>query len=299
MGRSQIFEHKIKPAIEESGCGYNCERYELRRANITKDILDELNNAHLVIADLTGSNPNVLWELGVRHTLSKRTILIAQDKKFLPSDLKDYPLITYKYKQTPAEDNRFRQEIKSRLKDIEADPDKPDSPVADFLIEKNIDLLSRVKAANLRKLDALLSELSLNIDQADAILKQVKEAHKEREKGERERSGTLMRFSKECLQLLVTTRYILLPHELFKKIAFINSIIGSVNNTLDVWPLFGTDIEKRLMKILPTIKTRLIVLLKEVNKVRFDYANDNYQEPKELNILLSSPEHKEYLKLTK
>ena len=43
---TEIFEHKIKPAVEESGCGYNCERYELRRANITKDILDELNNAH-------------------------------------------------------------------------------------------------------------------------------------------------------------------------------------------------------------------------------------------------------------
>ena len=86
---TEIFEHIIQPAVEDCGLGHECGRYEFRRANIIKDILQELNSAHVVIADLTDGNSNVLWELGVRHTLSKRTILIAQDKKFLPSDLKD------------------------------------------------------------------------------------------------------------------------------------------------------------------------------------------------------------------
>ncbi len=39
---TEVFEHKIKPAVEESGFGYKCERYELRRANITKAILQEI-----------------------------------------------------------------------------------------------------------------------------------------------------------------------------------------------------------------------------------------------------------------
>ena len=72
-----VFEHIIKPAVEECGFNYECKRYSLGRANIVRDILEDLNRAELVIADLTDNNPNVLWELGVRHTLKRRTILVA------------------------------------------------------------------------------------------------------------------------------------------------------------------------------------------------------------------------------
>ncbi|NPA39327.1 MAG: hypothetical protein GXO57_02645 [Thermodesulfobacteria bacterium] len=77
----------IKDAVEGVRLGYQCERSEIRGGLIIKDILDNLYKADLVIADLTDQNPNVFYELGVRHTLSNKTILIAQDISYIPSDL--------------------------------------------------------------------------------------------------------------------------------------------------------------------------------------------------------------------
>ena len=297
---TEIFEHKIKPAVEESGFGYACERYEFRRANITKDILQELNTAHLVLADLTGSNPNVLWELGARHTLSKRTILIAQDKKFLPSDLQDYPIITYKYIQTPAEVDKFKNDIKKKLEDIEADPEKPDNPVADFLGLKNIDILAYEKSANLKKLSALISELSYNVTSIDSILNTVKISEERRGKDKSKFRVSNERFRNNCLELFLSTSYVALSQELLEHTWRMNDLIKGTNNSLENWGnqalIKGT--EEQLKQTLPKMKVVFSSLLEKIAIFKSDYANDNYQEPKEPIILLASPEHKKYLKLT-
>ena len=288
---TEIFEHKIKPAVEESGFGYKCERYELRRANITKAILEELKGAHLVVADLTSKNPNVLWELGVRHTLSRRTILIAQDKKFLPSDLKDYPIILYKYKQTPAEVDKFKREIKDELEDIEADPEKPDSPVADFLGNKNIDILAYEKAANLRKLDALLSELSFNASEIDDIAEQLTEG-----------TPPFSRLQNTCIKLFLSTRYINITAKLLDDISLCDRMVDALNQQLDFTHqsliMDLKELPKELAKIVPPMKNNFTSLFVSFANIRTDYANDNYQEPKEPVIKLASPEHEKYLKLT-
>lgn len=253
----------------------------------------------MVIADLTDSNPNVLWELGVRHTLSKRTILIAQNKKFLPSDLKDYPIITYRYKQNPTEAHKFRQDIKEKLQDIEADPEKPDSPVADFLQNKNIDLLSSEKKQNLAKLTALLSELSYNIYAVDRVLNAVERSEEGRTKEETVFVSNI-RFNNACLELLLSNAYVVLSQQLLEYVAKINDRIRIINNRLDLWPQerFETNVEELLKKGLPQFKEELVSAFKRMGKVRIDYSNDNYLEPETPIILLSRPEHEEFLKAT-
>ncbi len=294
---TEVFTHTIKPAVEDCGLGYECERYEFRRANIIKDILQEINSANIVIADLTGSNPNVLWELGVRHTLSKRTILIAQDKRFLPSDLQDYPIITYKYQQTPTEVSKFKQEISDKLKDIEADPEKSDSPVADFLQLKNIDILTYEKSSNLKKISALISELSYNIDKTDVILNHLNTAQEERKKEEKKRFFSAARLCNTSLELLLTTQYISLPQQMSEFSYVVNQIIALINRNLDMRLEFGDVIDKRLIEILSSTRKDFINLLIYIRQIRTNYASDNYQEPKEPVILLARPEHEEYLKL--
>lgn len=292
---TEIFEHITKPAVEESGLGYECKRYGLGRANIVKDILEDLNRAQVVVADLTDNNPNVLWELGVRHTLKRRTILISQDKKFIPSDLKDYPVTSYD--QTKPGFDRFKDEIKKKLENIEAEPDKSDSPVADFLQLKNIDIFAYDKSANLKKLDALLSELSFNMEKSDKILNQIKETQEKRKKGEKGTWATIIRLSNTGLQLLLTTRYILLPQKLLQAIDLSNREINLINTHLDLRPVLGERIEKTLTEVLPGTKEAFITLMELVSRISLEYASDNYQEPKEPIILLASPEHKKYLKL--
>ena len=294
---TEIFEYIIKPAVEESGFGYECERSVAERENIIKGILEALNKANVVIADLTDNNPNVFYELGVRHTLSNRTILIAQGEEHIPFDLKPYPTTFYSKSLTNIEE--FKNDIKKKLQDIEKNPDRSDNPVADFLKERNIELLSHDKKENLKKLAALISELSYNINSVDDILDEVKRSEEKRRKKEGFRVS-VVRFSNSSLQLLLSTSYLALPQKLLTYINSVNERVRLINGNLDLWgqPAFTENIEELLKKGLPETKEIFVFLLKEIVEIKGDYANDNYQEPTTPNIVLSSPEHEENLKST-
>lgn len=52
--------------------------------------LTRIRQAELIIADLTGSNPNVFYELGLAHTQTKNVLLLTQDIKEVPFDLRGF-----------------------------------------------------------------------------------------------------------------------------------------------------------------------------------------------------------------
>lgn len=55
--------------------------------SINKQIIKEIYNDKLVIANLTTVNPNVMYELAFRHTLGKPVIIIAEEGTKLPFDI--------------------------------------------------------------------------------------------------------------------------------------------------------------------------------------------------------------------
>ncbi|MGL5685609.1 MAG: hypothetical protein ACRCXQ_07445 [Vagococcus fluvialis] len=63
--------------------------------NIIQDIINEIHNADVIIADLTGLNPNVFYELGIAHAFNKRVIQITQDVNELPFDIRQYRTLEY------------------------------------------------------------------------------------------------------------------------------------------------------------------------------------------------------------
>src|ERR1043166_10028507 len=75
-----IYDQGIKPVVAKSG-------YQIVRADevqktgaITRDVVQWLATADLVIVDLTDLNPNVFYELGVRHALrANGTIMIIDE----------------------------------------------------------------------------------------------------------------------------------------------------------------------------------------------------------------------------
>src|SRR5258708_196502 len=95
--------------------------------SITRDFLVRLWRAEVVIADLTGLNPNVFYELGVRHALRSGTILLAEDGFELPFDIKDLRVIPYR--DTVGGEESAIQAIRVALRDIIENPDRNDSPV--------------------------------------------------------------------------------------------------------------------------------------------------------------------------
>src|SRR5204862_409394 len=62
---------------------------------ITERLLAALRECSFCIADLTGSNPNVMWETGYAMALGKPVIVITQDLATLPFDMKDMQALCY------------------------------------------------------------------------------------------------------------------------------------------------------------------------------------------------------------
>ena len=58
--------------------------------SILKDIVQGIYKADVIIADLTGLNANVFYELGLAHAMNKKVIIITQDLSELPFDIKSY-----------------------------------------------------------------------------------------------------------------------------------------------------------------------------------------------------------------
>ncbi len=151
-----IFDHVFRPAIEE--CGYLCSRAIPSTGNLIKTIVEKIANATIVLADVTDQNPNVFYELGVRHTINRRTIIVTQDQQFIPSDLQGYWNLQYGIK--PAEVAEFKKEISRIILEIESDPSKNDSPVSEFLNHEDRSISRYVQHEKVRKLTALQTEIS-------------------------------------------------------------------------------------------------------------------------------------------
>jgi nucleoside 2-deoxyribosyltransferase len=63
--------------------------------DILEDIWQGLNAADFVIADITGRNPNVLYELGIAHTLAKPVLILSKEAADIPIDLATRRVILY------------------------------------------------------------------------------------------------------------------------------------------------------------------------------------------------------------
>ena len=75
---NRIYEELLKPALEEAGFEVFRADEEKRAGDIRTDMFQELLAADLVVADLTLDNPNVWYELGVRHALRERGVVLVQ-----------------------------------------------------------------------------------------------------------------------------------------------------------------------------------------------------------------------------
>ena len=113
--------------------GYRCSRSDLLAGNVIENIVANLTSAHVVIADLTDRNANVFYELGVRHALRDRTILITQNLEHVPFDLRPYKVIEYGWKSAE-ERERFTAKLRGAIELVERDPCAGSSPIRKFLM---------------------------------------------------------------------------------------------------------------------------------------------------------------------
>jgi tetratricopeptide (TPR) repeat protein len=74
---NRVYGELIRPALEAAGLEPFRADEELRAGEIRADMFQELIAADLVVVDLTTDNPNVWYELGVRHGLRARGVVLV------------------------------------------------------------------------------------------------------------------------------------------------------------------------------------------------------------------------------
>jgi hypothetical protein len=77
--------------------GLVCTRADedVKPGKITGKIYEAVGDAGIIIADMTGKNPNVFYEMGLAHAISDNVILLTQTPDDVPFDLKDFLHIQY------------------------------------------------------------------------------------------------------------------------------------------------------------------------------------------------------------
>ncbi len=90
-----VYQLGIVAACKEAGA--YCERVDeqIYQGSILERIYVQIAKADIIIADMTGQNPNVFYETGYAHALGKAYILLTQRAEDIPFDLKHYPHIVY------------------------------------------------------------------------------------------------------------------------------------------------------------------------------------------------------------
>lgn len=108
-----IYMLGIKPFIEN--LGFRCERADEvhHTGGIIERVHDLIKSAHLVIADISGGNPNVFYEIGYAHALGKEVIIITRDGKSIPTDLKKYHYLEYRKGKISKLCNDIQKNIKT------------------------------------------------------------------------------------------------------------------------------------------------------------------------------------------
>jgi hypothetical protein len=133
---SDLFlSHIIEPALVEFGLKVVRADHIGKPGMITAQIIEHVVRSKLVIADLSFHNPNVFYELALRHACRLPTVHIIRGAEAIPFDLEQFRTIqidtTSIYTLVPQLETH-KSEIANQVRRVLSDPDAVDNPVTTF-----------------------------------------------------------------------------------------------------------------------------------------------------------------------
>ena len=162
MPFSENFDDIYKVGIKDTAqkLGAYCERVDeqIFQGSILERILNQISKADVIVADMTGRNANVFFEVGFATALKKKLILLTQDVKDIPFDLMHHTHIEYKGKII-----KLQEALERFLVFFLSEQDKTDAELS-FGLELNIDGI-RLEEGNevIIKKDMLTRNIKLSI----------------------------------------------------------------------------------------------------------------------------------------
>lgn len=152
----QVLRHIIRPAV--GPLGYKAIRADEidKPGIITTQVLNQVVESELVIADLTERNPNVFYELAIRHAISKPFVQIINKGEQLPFDVAQNRTVFVDLRDPDSVADSVKQ-IASQIESLESNPEDVDNPIS---VSINLQRLLQSPDPEQRSLADLLSALS-------------------------------------------------------------------------------------------------------------------------------------------
>lgn len=150
-----LIDAVVEPLLQKMGFEVVVAHRISDTGSISRQIIGHLLNADLVIANLTDLNPNVMYELAVRHCKRLPVVVIAERETILPFDVKDDRMIPYTndmYGVVELEE-KLRDSILAALKEV--NPDNPVYRAAESEVMKKVTVQSEPMEYILKQLERI------------------------------------------------------------------------------------------------------------------------------------------------
>ena len=162
----QVLKHIIKPAAEL--CGYEAIRADEidKPGLITSQVIQRVIDDPLVIADLSETNPNVFYELAIRHAIRKPLVQIIEKGQRIPFDVAGTRTVHVDHKDLDSVSSA-KDEIVRQIKQLEADPNDLETPIS---ISRDLQILKQSDNPKDRGMADLLSVVSeMRVEQSKLL----------------------------------------------------------------------------------------------------------------------------------
>lgn len=162
----QILRHIISAPVEQLG-------YTVIRADkisepgiITTQIIGHIVDADLVIADLTDKNPNVFYELAIRHAIRKPLVQMIRKGDIIPFDVAATRIIQFDLHNLDSVANA-KDEILSQVKSLESGNNETHNPISVSLDLKVLKESGNIEERSLADIVEAISDLRLTVTSVD------------------------------------------------------------------------------------------------------------------------------------
>lgn len=168
---NKLRDHIIDEAVRDFG-------YRIVRADeisepgsITTQIIEQIINSDLVIADLTDHNPNVFYELALRHAAAKPYIQLIDSSQNIPFDISDLRTVNYDFDVSTA--SSAITEIQSQIEAIEQENGEIENPISRSANLKSWRESENPIQQNLANISESLTSLHKRIEDIDGKVREI------------------------------------------------------------------------------------------------------------------------------
>ncbi|MEM8527731.1 MAG: hypothetical protein AAGG68_24025 [Bacteroidota bacterium] len=188
----KVFNHIILPAAKDIGLEAIRSDHVTIPGMINAQIIRHILNDEMVVADLTDHNPNVFYELALRHAFRKPVVQLIQKGQPIPFDVQGSRTIQYELDLDGAA--RAREQVKAQMSSALKDNYKAESPVT---IAARLDELTNSDES---KSEPILQTI---LNQLDVLNKSVSEIEQTFVKNSKEFSKSIPTIFKEDLSKIL------------------------------------------------------------------------------------------------